>query len=107
MTHQGVTVVAVSKTKPDEQILELLNEGFTDFGENRVQELVEKHSRLPEDIRWHMIGNLQKNKVKYIAPFVHMIHSVSSRSLLDRINKEAEKNDRVIPIQCFLFLPSW
>lgn len=95
---KGVTIVAVSKTKPIEQILQLREEGFSDFGENRVQELVDKHAKLPTDIRWHMIGNLQKNKVKYIAPFVHLIHSVASASLLQMIDKEASKNERKIPL---------
>jgi len=95
---QGVTLVAVSKTKPVELIQSLYNEGFRIFGENRVQELVDKQETLPKDIQWHMIGNLQKNKVKYIASFVELIHSVSSESLLKVIDKEARKNDRVINV---------
>lgn len=94
----GAQLVAVSKTKSNEEIMECYQEGISDFGENRVQELVEKYSTLPDDIRWHMIGRLQRNKVKYIAPFVHMIHSVSSIKLLQAIQKEALKNDRRIPI---------
>ncbi len=91
-----VTLVAVSKTKPDELISEAYQAGHRDFGENKVQDLVAKQERLPGDIRWHMIGHLQSNKVKYIAPFVHMIHGVDSMKLLGIINREAEKNQRVI-----------
>ena len=90
------TLVAVSKTKPAEDILELYNLGQRDFGENYVQELKEKHELLPKDIRWHYIGHLQSNKVKYIAPFVHLIHGVDSLSLLKEINKQALKNNRII-----------
>ena len=91
-----VTLVAVSKTKPATDILELYNLGQRDFGENYVQELVDKYEQLPKDIRWHFIGHLQSNKVKYIAPFVHLIHGVDSMSLLKEINKQAAKNNRVI-----------
>jgi PLP dependent protein len=91
-----VTLVAVSKTKPVEDILELYNLGQRDFGENYVQELVGKYEVLPKDIRWHYIGHLQSNKVKYIAPFVHLIHGVDSFNLLKEINKQALKNNRVI-----------
>ena len=98
LKKQGVCLVAVSKTKPIERILEVYKEGIRHFGENRVQELVQKKEELPDDIRWHMIGNLQSNKVKYIAPFVHLIHSVSSRKLLSTIHKEGQKNDRIIPV---------
>lgn len=90
------TLVAVSKTKPVEDILELYNTGHRDFGENYVQELVDKEAVLPKDIRWHFIGHLQSNKVKYIAPFVHLIHGVDSESLLKEINKQAAKNNRII-----------
>ena len=90
------TLVAVSKTKPIEDILALYNEGQKDFGENYVQELVDKEAVLPKDIRWHFIGHLQSNKVKYIAPFVHLIHGVDSESLLTEINKQALKNNRII-----------
>ena len=93
---KNVTLVAVSKTKPVEDILELYNLGQRDFGENYVQELVEKYEQLPKDIRWHFIGHLQSNKVKYIAPFVSLIHSVDSEKLLQEINKEAKKNNRII-----------
>jgi pyridoxal phosphate enzyme (YggS family) len=91
------TLVAVSKTKPNEDILELYEQGHRDFGENRVQELTNKQEQLPNDIRWHMIGHLQTNKVKYIAPFVHMIHSVDSPKILKEINKQARKAERIIP----------
>ncbi len=93
-----VTLVAVSKTKPMEAIRELYDAGHRDFGENYVQELREKAEALPEDIRWHMIGHLQRNKVKYIAGYVYMIHSVDSLALAETINKEAAKHGRVIPI---------
>ena len=90
------TLVAVSKTKPVEDILELYNLGQRDFGENYVQELVDKYEQLPKDIRWHFIGHLQSNKVKYIAPFVHLIHGVDSLNLLKEINKQGLKTNRVI-----------
>jgi pyridoxal phosphate enzyme (YggS family) len=90
------TLVAVSKTKPVEDILELYHLGQRDFGENYVQELVGKYEQLPKDIRWHYIGHLQSNKVKYIAPFVHLIHGVDSLSLLKELNKQALKNNRTI-----------
>lgn len=96
LKEKKVTLVAVSKTKPVEEILELYNLGQRDFGENYVQELVEKYQQLPKDIRWHFIGHLQTNKVKLIAPFVHLIHSVDSEKLLKEINKEAKKNNRVV-----------
>ncbi|AXY78521.1 YggS family pyridoxal phosphate-dependent enzyme [Paraflavitalea soli] len=91
-----VTLVAVSKTKPVEDIKALYDLGQRDFGENYVQELVEKQLLLPSDIRWHFIGHLQSNKVKYIAPYVHLIHGVDSYKLLLEINKQAAKNQRVI-----------
>ena len=94
---ESVTLIAVSKTKSEEEILEAYHAGQRDFGENRVQELVPKFEALPKDIRWHLIGHLQSNKVKYIAPFVHMIHSVDSEKLLSEINKLAAKYNRVIP----------
>lgn len=90
------TLVAVSKTKPLEDIKALYDLGQRDFGENYVQELVDKASQLPADIRWHFIGHLQSNKVKYIAPFVHLIHGVDSFKLLKEIDKQATKNERVI-----------
>lgn len=90
------TLVAVSKTKPIADLQELYDLGQRDFGENYVQELVDKEAALPKDIRWHFIGHLQSNKVKYIAPFVHLIHGVDSWSLLKEINKQGAKNNRVI-----------
>ncbi len=90
------TLVAVSKTKPNEDIQALYDLGQRDFGENYVQELVDKQAALTKDIRWHFIGHLQSNKVKYIAPFVHLIHGVDSESLLKEINKQGLKNNRVI-----------
>lgn len=93
---EDVTLVAVSKTKPDELILDAYRAGHLDFGENKVQDLLARQERLPDDIRWHMIGHLQSNKVKYLAPFVHMLHGVDSLKLLSVVNKEAEKNGRVI-----------
>ncbi|MCC6683861.1 MAG: YggS family pyridoxal phosphate-dependent enzyme [Bacteroidia bacterium] len=92
----SVTLVAVSKTKPVSMIQEVYQYGQRDFGENKVQELCEKQPLIPSDIRWHLIGHLQTNKVKYIAPFVHLIHSVDSLKLLSEINKQAEKNNRTI-----------
>ena len=93
---KNVTLVAVSKTKPVEAVQAMYDLGHRDFGENYVQELVDKFAVLPKDIRWHFIGHLQSNKVKYIAPFVHLIHGVDSLSLLKEINKQAAKNNRVI-----------
>jgi len=92
----NTTLVAVSKTKPSEDIQALYELGQRDFGENYVQELVDKQGALPQDIHWHFIGHLQSNKVKFIAPFVHLIHGVDSYKLLKEINKQAAKNDRVI-----------
>jgi hypothetical protein len=93
---QSVTLVAVSKLKPASDIEDLYKEGQRDFGENYVQELVDKQAVLPPTINWHFIGHLQSNKVKYIAPFVHLIHGVDSLKLLQEINKQALKNNRVI-----------
>jgi pyridoxal phosphate enzyme (YggS family) len=93
-------LIAVTKTHPVEVLQEAYNVGLRSFGENKVQELVAKAEILPKDIEWHLIGHLQSNKVKYIAPFVHMIHSVDSLKLLQEINKEAKKNNRVI--KCLL-----
>ncbi len=89
-------LVAVSKTKPATDIQELYDLGQRDFGENYVQELVDKAAELPKDIRWHFIGHLQSNKVKYLAPFVHLVHGVDSASLLKEINKQGAKTNRVI-----------
>ncbi len=98
--NNKATLVAVSKIKPVEDILALYQLGQKDFGENYVQELVDKQAKLPTDIQWHFIGHLQTNKVKYIAPFVHLIHGVDSLKLLKEINKQAAKCNRVI--QCLL-----
>jgi pyridoxal phosphate enzyme (YggS family) len=95
---KNVHLVAVSKTKTVEAIMDLYNLGQRDFGENYVQELTEKQTQLPADIRWHFIGHLQTNKVKYIAPFVYLIHGVDSLKLLKEINKQGEKINRVIQI---------
>jgi len=92
----NVKLIAVSKTKSNEEILEAYHAGQRIFGENQVQELVEKQESLPKDIEWHLIGHLQSNKVKYIAPFINLIHSVDSLKLLQEINKQAQKNNRVI-----------
>ena len=92
----NVTIVAVSKTKPIADLQEAYDIGVRDFGENYVQELVDKNEALPKDIRWHFIGHLQSNKVKYIAPFVHLIHGVDSEKLLIEINKQGEKNNKKI-----------
>ena len=98
LEQKHVTLVAVSKTKPVEAIMELYRLGHRDFGENYVQELVDKQAILPSDIRWHFIGHLQTNKVKYIAPFVHLIHGVDSYKLLKEINKQGEKQERIIDV---------
>ncbi|HMZ46541.1 MAG TPA: YggS family pyridoxal phosphate-dependent enzyme, partial [Chitinophagaceae bacterium] len=94
------TLVAVSKVKPVEAILELYHLGQRDFGENYVQELVDKQSKLPTNINWHFIGHLQSNKVKFIAPFVYLIHGVDSIKLLKEVNKQAAKNNKII--KCLL-----
>ncbi|NPD46245.1 YggS family pyridoxal phosphate-dependent enzyme [Lentimicrobium sp. S6] len=91
-----VKIVAVSKTKPNEDILEAYNQGQRIFGENKAQDLAAKAEVLPSDIQWHFIGHLQTNKVKYIAPFVTLLHAVDSFKLLAEINKQAKKNDRII-----------
>ncbi len=95
---ENVNIIAVSKTKPVEKIKHIYDLGHKDFGENKVQELVKKYEELPDDINWHLIGKLQRNKVKYIAPFVHLIHSVDSEKLLIQINKEGNKNNRIINV---------
>jgi pyridoxal phosphate enzyme (YggS family) len=91
-----VTLVAVSKTHPVEQIKLLYDAGHRDFGENKVQELTDKYEALPKDIRWHLIGHLQSNKVKYIAPFIHLVHSIDSLDLLKELDKQAARHNRVI-----------
>ncbi len=96
LLSNNVQLIAVSKTKPNSDIMELYDLGHRAFGENYVQELVDKAAQLPKDILWHFIGHLQSNKVKYIAPFVHLIHGVDSEKLLQEINKQAIKNNRII-----------
>lgn len=91
-----VTLVAVSKTKPVPDLMEAYNAGQRIFGENKIQEMVDKWEQMPKDIEWHMIGHVQSNKVKYMAPFVSLIHGVDSLKLLEEINKQASKNNRVI-----------
>ena len=92
----GVELIAVSKTKPLEMIQQAMESGHLDYGENKVQEMVHKYESLTKDIRWHMIGHLQRNKVKYIAPFVHLIHGADSKKLIDEINKQGIKNKKTI-----------
>ena len=92
----GVNIVAVSKNQSNSKIIEVYESGHRIFGENKVQELVEKHEKLPKDIKWHMIGHLQSNKVKYIAPFIDLIHAVDSKKLLKEIDKRASQNNRII-----------
>ena len=101
-----VTLVVVSKTQPVEKIMEVYEAGQREFGENRVQELLEKKDKIPADIRWHVIGHLQRNKVKYIAPFVYLIHSVDSMALLEEVNKCALNNGRVIDVLLEVFIAS-
>ncbi|MFM9074957.1 MAG: YggS family pyridoxal phosphate-dependent enzyme, partial [Bacteroidota bacterium] len=90
-------LIAVSKTQPDEKLLEAYDAGQRIFGENKVQELTGKSERLPKDIEWHMIGHLQRNKVKYIVPFVDLIQSVDSLRLLEEIDKQGQKVNRIVP----------
>ncbi|OFX44187.1 MAG: YggS family pyridoxal phosphate enzyme [Bacteroidetes bacterium GWA2_30_7] len=101
---ENVKLVAVTKTHPIEKILEIYNSGYKIFGENKVQELVQKYESLPKDIEWHMIGHLQTNKVKLIAPFVSLIHSVDSLKLLKEINKEAIRNNRIIDVLLEIYI---
>ena len=93
---EGVSLVAVSKTKPTSDLLEAYNVGQRIFGENKIQEMASKYNEMPKDIAWHMIGHIQRNKVKYMAPFVSLIHGVDSLRLLTEINKQALKNNRII-----------
>jgi pyridoxal phosphate enzyme (YggS family) len=93
---QHVTLVAVSKTKPVSDLMEAYNTGQRIFGENKIQEMAEKHKVMPKDIEWHMIGHVQSNKVKYMASFVRLIHGVDNFKLLEEINKQAKKHDRII-----------
>ena len=96
LNDSSARLIVVTKTRSIEELKETYAAGAVEFGENRVQEMVEKQAVLPEEILWHQIGHLQTNKVKYIAPFVHLIHSVDSLNLLKEINKQASKNERVI-----------
>ena len=97
---ENVKLVAISKTKPNEDILKAYRAGQRIFGENKIQEMTDKQGELPKDIEWHMVGHVQRNKVKYMAPFVSLIHAVDSLKLLKEINKRAKQNDRVI--KCLL-----
>jgi PLP dependent protein len=97
---ENVTLVAISKTKPNSDLQEAYDAGQRIFGENKIQEMTDKWEALPKDIEWHMVGHVQRNKVKYMAPFVGLIHAVDSLKLLKEINKEAKKNDRTI--RCLL-----
>ena len=92
----SVTLVAVSKTKPIADLMQAYDAGQRIFGENKIQEMVEKYEQMPKDIAWHMIGHVQTNKVKFMAPFVSLIHGVDSLKLLEEINKQALKNNRII-----------
>lgn len=96
LKNSSAKLIAVTKTRSIEELQETYQAGIIDFGENRVQEMIEKYEQLPKDIRWHQIGHLQTNKVKYIAPFVFLIHSVDSFKLLKEINTQAAKNNRII-----------
>ncbi len=97
---ENVTLVAVSKTKPVSDLMEAYNDGQRIFGENKIQEMVEKYEQMPKDIEWHMIGHVQTNKIKYMAPFVNLIHGVDKFKTLKEVNKEGKKNDRII--KCLL-----
>ena len=93
---EHVTLVAVSKTKPVSDLMEAYKAGQRIFGENKIQEMVEKYEQMPKDVEWHMIGHVQRNKIKYMASFVSLIHSVDNFKLLKEINKQAQKNNRII-----------
>ena len=101
---ENVTLVAVSKTKPVADLMETYNAGQLIFGENKIQEMAEKWEQMPKDIQWHMIGHVQTNKVKYMAPFVSLVHGVDSFKLLKEINKQAAKNNRVIDCLLQVFI---
>lgn len=104
LKEKNVTLVAVSKTKPASAIQTLYDAGQRHFGENKVQEMLGKHEQLPKDIHWHLIGHLQRNKVRYITPFVYLLHSVDSLALLKEINKQAAKSERVIDCLLQVFI---
>jgi len=95
---EGVTLVAVSKYSPDEAVQEAYDAGLRDFGENKAQDVTARKDRFPDDVRWHFIGHLQRNKTKYIAPYIHLIHSVDSLKLLKEINKRAKNEERIIAV---------
>ena len=101
---ENITLVAVSKTKPVEDLMEAYNAGQRIFGENKIQEMSEKFEEMPKDIQWHMIGHVQTNKVKFMAPYVSLIHGVDSLKLLKEINKQAEKSDRIISVLLQVFI---
>ena len=101
---ENVVLVAVSKTKPVQDLMEAYNAGQRIFGENKIQEMSDKFSDMPKDIQWHMIGHVQSNKVKNMAPYVALIHGVDSLKLLQEINKQAEKNDRIISVLLQVFI---
>ncbi len=101
---ENVTLVAVSKTKPVEDLMEAYNAGQRIFGENKIQEMSDKFEEMPKDIQWHMIGHVQTNKVKFMAPYVALVHGVDSLKLLKEINKQAEKNNRVISVLLQVFI---
>tara|TARA_B100001248_G_scaffold92941_1_gene68979 strand:+ start:1723 stop:2373 length:651 start_codon:yes stop_codon:yes gene_type:complete len=100
--NKDVELVAVSKTKSNKEILEAYNAGQKVFGENKIQEMTKKYEELPKDIKWHMVGHVQSNKIKYMAPYVDLVHGIDSLKSLKILNKEAKKNDRVI--RCLLQL---
>lgn len=104
LSSSSAKLIAVTKTRSLEDLQKTYDAGILDFGENRVQEMVEKQALLPLDIRWHQIGHLQTNKVKYIAPFVHLIHSIDSLKLLKEVHLQAQKNQRIIPCLLQVFI---
>ena len=100
--NKNVELVAVSKTKSNKEILEAYNAGQKVFGENKIQEMTEKYEELPKDIKWHMVGHVQSNKIKYMAPYVELVHGIDSLKSIKILNKEAKKNNRII--KCLLQL---
>ena len=100
--NKNVELVAVSKTKSNKEILEAYNAGQKVFGENKIQEMTEKYEELPKDIKWHMVGHVQSNKIKYMAPYVELVHGIDSLKSVKILNKEAKKNNRII--KCLLQL---
>jgi len=104
INSRNCKLIAVTKTKPPEDLMKAYDAGLRVFGENKVQEMVDKYEKLPKDIQWHMIGHLQSNKVKYIAPFVHLIHSIDSFKLLQEVNKQGAKINKIIPCLLQVFI---